>query len=469
MGEGHLDTPPSALVLEYDMSPVLVLVIAVAVVFLLIIRFKVNAFIALITAAMTVGLLSPKVPLHEVMPKVAGVFGNLCARIGIVIALAALIGYCLMESGAADKITRVFVRLLGEKRASISLVASGYVLSIPVFFDTVFYLLIPLARAMRVRMGNNYVLFAMSIGAGAVATHSMVPPTPGPLAMAATLKIDLGTMIVAGSCIAVPMAIVGWIFARWCDRNYQIPFRETAGMSIADLEQLANEKEERLPGFLHSISPILLPVLMITTNTLSGALGLTGAPARAAAFLGDPNFALLVSATIAMQLLAKRKGYSLAQLAGPVEVALTSGGLIILITAAGGAFGGMLVEAGVGKALSDLSREYHFPLLLLSFLLGVMLKVAQGSGTVAMITVSSIMAPLVVEGPIGFHPVYVACAIGSGSIAGSWMNDSGFWVFKQMGGFTEVEALKTWTPLLVVLGVTGYLATQLAAVVLPLR
>ena len=164
-----------------ELHPLVVLVIAIAVVFFLIIRLKINAFIALITAAITVGVLSSKVPLGEVMPSVATEFGGVCAGIGIVIALAALIGQCLMESGAADKIVRVFVRALGEKNSSLSLLSSGYVLSVPVFFDTVFYLLVPLARAMRIRMGKHYVLFLMAISAGGAVTHSMVPPTPGPV------------------------------------------------------------------------------------------------------------------------------------------------------------------------------------------------------------------------------------------------------------------------------------------------
>jgi GntP family gluconate:H+ symporter len=451
------------------MHPLLVLLTAIGVVFLLIIRLRINAFIALITAAMTVGLLSPSVELAAVMPKVAEVFGAVCGKIGIVIALAALIGQCLMESGAADKITRVFVRLLGEKRASLSLLSSGYVLSIPVFFDTVFYLLVPLARAMRVRTGKNYVLFVMAICCGGAVTHSMVPPTPGPLAMAATLQIDLGAMILVGAVIAVPMAFVGWLFSIYRDRRIDVPFRETPGMSIAELEKLAAREDKHLPGFVHSMLPIVLPVLLITSNTVANAVDKTSQIASVTSFLGDPNFALLLSTAVSLHLLAKYRGYKLAQLAGPVETALSNGGLIILITAGGGAFGGMLVEAGVGQALGEMSSQYHISLLLLSFLLAVLIKIAQGSGTVSMITVSSIMAPLVVDVPLAFHPVYIACAIGSGSVVGSWMNDSGFWVYKQMSGFTEVETLKTWTQLLAVLGVTGYLATQVAALVVPLR
>lgn len=449
--------------------PLLVLVIAIAVVFVLIIRLKINAFMALITAATTVGLLSSTVGLGEVMPEVAGAFGRVCGGIGIVIALAALIGQCLMESGAADRIVRVFVRALGEKHASLSLIASGYVLSVPVFFDTVFYLLIPLARAMRVRMGRNYVLFVMAICAGGAVTHTMVPPTPGPLAMAATLNFDLGVMIMVGAMVGIPMAFVGWLFAKNRDTVLDIPLRETPGLTLDELESLAKAEESRLPSFFMSMLPIVLPVIFITSNTAVNAIDSNSPIAGLTGFLGNPNFALLVSAAISLYLLASQKGYSLAELAKPVETAFASGGLIILITAAGGSFGGMLVKAEVGKTLGELAQQFGIPFLLLSFLLATLIKVAQGSGTVTMITVSSIMAPLIIAAPPAFHPVYIACAIGSGSLVGSWMNDSGFWVYKQMSGFTEMEALQTWTPLLALMGVAGLITTQVLAVILPLQ
>lgn len=452
-----------------EIHPLVVLVIAIAVVFVLIIRLKINAFMALITAATTVGLLSSTVSLGEVMPEVAGAFGRVCGGIGIVIALAALIGQCLMESGAADKIVRVFVRALGEKHASLSLLSSGYVLSVPVFFDTVFYLLVPLARAMRVRMGSNYVLFVMAICAGGAVTHTMVPPTPGPLAMAATLNFDLGMMILVGAMVGLPMAIAGWLFAKNRDKALDIPLRETPGLTLAELEGLAKSDESRLPSFFMSMLPIVLPVIFITANTAVNAIDKNSPLAGIAGFLGNPNLALLISAAISMYLLASQKGYSLSELAQPVETAFASGGLIILITAAGGSFGGMLVKAEVGKTLGDLAQDFGIPFLLLSFLLATLIKIAQGSGTVTMITVSSIMAPLIIAAPPAFHPVYIACAIGSGSLVGSWMNDSGFWVYKQMSGFTEMEALQTWTPLLAIMGVTGLVITQVLAIVLPLQ
>ena len=287
--------------------------------------------------------------------------------------------------------------------------------------------------------------------------------------MAAALNIDLGVMILVGALIAVPMSLAGWLFALNRDKALDIPLRETPGLTLSELEDLASRDEEKLPSFFMSMLPIALPVLFITSNTVANAVAKGSELTSVTGFLGNPNFALLVSAAISLYLVASQKGYTLAQLAKPVETALASGGLIILITAAGGSFGGMLVKAEVGKSIGDLSQEFGVPMLLLSFLLGGLLKVAQGSGTVAMITVSSIMAPLVTSAPPPFHAVYVACAIGCGSLVGSWMNDSGFWVYKQMSGLTEIEALKTWTPLLVVMGIAGFVMTQLLAVVMPLQ
>jgi GntP family gluconate:H+ symporter len=181
------------------MHPIAILAVAVVLVFVLVVRLKLNAFVALIVSAILIGLLLPEIPAAEVMRETAELFGSVAARIGIAIAMAAIVGQCLTESGAADKIVRRFVAWFGEKRSSLSLVASGHVLSVPVFFDTVFYLLVPLARALSMRMGGrHYVLLVMAISAGGSATHVFVPPTPGPLIMAATLGVDVGLVILVG-------------------------------------------------------------------------------------------------------------------------------------------------------------------------------------------------------------------------------------------------------------------------------
>jgi GntP family gluconate:H+ symporter len=451
------------------MHPLVVLAVATSFVFLLIIRFKVNAFIALVTAAMTVGVLSPRIKFSEAMPQVARIFGDVAANIAIVIGLAAVIAQCLMESGAADKISRRLVGLLGERHASVALLVSGFVLAIPVFFDTVFYLLVPLARAMAVRTEKNYLAYVMSICAGGAIAHTLVPPTPGPIAMATTLEVDLGVVILVGIFIGGTAAVAGWLFGRMMDRRLNISLREAPGLSMEELRDLAHKREDELPGLFVSSLPIVLPVVLITMHTVTNAAAPGSPLLEYTAFFGNPNFALLISTAIALGVLAKQKGYSLAQLARPVEIGLFSAGLIVLITCAGGAFGGMLAKAGVGEALSNLADRFGVSKLVLAFLLGALFKIAQGSSTAAMITSATILAPLVVGQELPFHPVYVVMAIGAGSKIGSWMNDSGFWVVKQMSGLTEAETLKTWTPLLALMGVTAFVFVLLGSWLLPMR
>ncbi|MCY4588441.1 MAG: gluconate:H+ symporter [Bryobacterales bacterium] len=451
------------------MHPILILLIAVAAVFVLIIQLRVNAFVALISSAILIGLLSPDIGVNEVVPAVGERFGDVVGRIGIAIAMAAIVGQCLMESGAADRITRRFVAWLGEARSSLSLVASGYVLSVPVFSDTVFYLLVPLARAMSIRMGRrNYVLYVMAISAGGSATHVFVPPTPGPLVMASTLSVDVGIVILVGLCVALPASLCGWLYSIWIDRKLNIPIREAPGLSLDELGKIATRPEEELPGFWASMSPILLPVVLITSNTVANTFYEGTGLALLTAFLGNPSFALLAGAVVSLWLLARQNRLSLKQLAVPVEEAIKSAGVIILITAGGGAFGGMLVRAGVGDVLGESASELGMSLMLLGFLLAMLVKIAQGSGTVAMITASAIMAPLLTSADLTYHPVYVLMSIGSGALIGTWMNDSGFWVFRTMTGLTEIETLQTKTALLVVLGITGFAVTLLGSWLFPL-
>jgi len=447
------------------------------IVILMITVLKMNAFIALITSAIIVSLLAPG-DLGEKISRVATEFGNTAAGIGIVIALAVVIGKCMMDSGAADRIVRGFLSLLGEKRSSTALMASGFVLSIPVFFDTVFYLLIPLARSMHRRTGKHYLKYAMAIVAGGVVTHALVPPTPGPLIVADNLGIDIGMMIMVGAMVAIPAAIVGMFFAGWLDRRMNIQMRPPGG-EISEPEPL---EDHQLPGLMVSLLPIILPVLLVSANTIvrtiaKGAAdgsGLSRA-AEITAVLGNVNLAMLISAAVAMLMLKSKRALTNRQLAKVVEVSLMSGGMIILITAAGGAFGAMLKTAQIGPAIENLfkgdSGQTASGLLLLGLgaLIALVMKIAQGSTTVAMITSSAMIAAMIAPTKtLDFHPVYLATAIGGGAVGGSWMNDSGFWIFVKMTGLTEAEGLKSWTPLLSIVGFTSIIVSFLLAIILPM-
>ena len=283
------------------------------------------------------------------------------------------------------------------------------------------------------------------------------------------LKLDLGLFILVGMAIGVPMAFAGWLFSRYMDAKMPIELREVSGSSIADLNKVASKQENELPGFVVSILPIALPVLLIGGNTLIGAFYPKTTAANVMALLGNPNFALILSGVIAMWTLAVRKGWSLKQLGESMEPAFGIAGLIILITAAGGAYGGMIKLTGVGGALGTMAEKWHIPMIVFGFLLSSLIKVAQGSSTVAMTTTAAIMFPMVDPAKLHYHMVYLGMSISSGALVGSWMNDSGFWIYKQMSGLTEKEALKTWTPLLAILGVVGFVCSWIGSILVPLK
>jgi gluconate:H+ symporter, GntP family len=460
------------------MNPALILLVGMATILGAILLLRLNAFLALIIAAIVVSLLAPGEPAVKIA-RVAEGFGRTAGSIGIVIALAAIAGKAMMDSGAADRIVKAFLALLGEKRGATALCATGYVLSIPVFFDTVFYLLVPLARSMYAGTNRNYLKYLMAIAAGAAATHTLVPPTPGPLAVAGTLGVDLGTMVLVGLVVALPAAGVGLLFAGWVDRR--MPLQTYPPLPAG--EEGRRTGTDRLPGLMPALLPIVLPVVLISSNTVvvsmlsrGGAPAFWAALAPYTAIIGNANLALLVSAIVAMGVYARQRGASRADLSEMVETSLMSGGVIILITAAGGAFGATLQAARIGPAIeATFAGGAHglgsgVALLFLGFVVASLMKVAQGSSTVAMITTAAMLAAMLPQsGALPFHTVYVATAIASGSLVGTWMNDSGFWVFSKMGGVTEVETLKSWTPLLAVVGVTGMVTTLVLALLVPLR
>jgi len=489
--------------------PLVILGAGMAVVLGLIIVAKVNPFIALVVAAMAVSVLAVALLGEglwaDSIARVAMSFGAAAGRIGIVIGMAAVIGKCMLDSGAADRIVRAFLRLFGERRSPVALMASGWVLAVPVFFDTVFYLLVPLARSLYRRTHRNYLLYILAIGGGGAITHTLVPPTPGPLVIAATLGVDVGFMILIGGLVALPSAAAGLMFAYFANRWMPIPMRP-----IGDQPEPEPLDGAQLPPLWLSILPVLLPVVLISMNTivetsaksmlrpqlqqagisqpqqeeqltkwLRSPEAIASPAARRLAqvsgltnMVGNANFALLLSALVAMATLIKQRQLALPEMAKAVEVALMSGGVIILITSAGGAFGDMLKVAKVGDAIQQLfagaGGSGGLLLLVLGFSIAAVLKTAQGSSTVAMITGSAMLAGIASPESLGFHPVYLATAIGGGSLVGSWMNDSGFWIFAKMGGLTEIEALKSWTVMLVVLASVSLLVTMLLAVVMPM-
>ena len=448
-----------------ELHPLLILALGMTTVLGLIVVGRVHAFLALLAAALVVSLLAMG-PTGEAVAAVAEAFGATAAGIGIVIAFAAVIGKAMTDSGAADRIVRSFTGAGSDRRAAPALAGSGAVLSIPVFFDTVFYLLVPLARSAARASQKHYLKFLLAVAGGAVVTHALVPPTPGPLVTAAELGVDLGTMMAVGLVIAIPCTVTVLAFAAWADRRMPLPLPDADDPEAAGIPE-AEAPPAVLPGLMASLAPIVVPVVLITASTVATALG---QEVGWLAALGNPNLALGLATVAALVVYVRQRRPSRAEVAASVEEALMSAGVIILITAAGGAFGAMLRASGVGDVLAALVGDGAggFALLGLAFGTASLLKIAQGSSTVAMITTVGLISGAVVGVDLPFHAVYLATAIASGSLVGSWMNDSGFWIFAKMGGLSEVETLKTWTPLLAAVGVVAFATTVLLALVVPL-
>ncbi len=408
--------------------------------------------------------------------RVAQGFGGTCTSMGILIAMASIIGKCLLDSGAADRIVRTALRWFGERAAPVAFVVSGFVLGIPVFFDTVFYLMIPLGKAMRIRTGRNYLLYVLTIVCGGTMAHSLVPPTPGPLAVAEELGVNLGTMILAGGVLGLFTATFGCLYAMIINRYCDLPLRESSDVSLKDLEETMQASDDSLPPLWMALTPIILPVILIAGSSLLDFADPVKRWVPETAWvqiealvsgLGDKNIALVLSAIIAMAMLVRQKGTSLQDLSTSVQGALASGGIIILVTAAGGAFGTVLRQTGVANLVESLPQSSPIMLCTLAFVLTTAIRTAQGSATVAMITAAGILSGTVHSGSMAFHPVYIALAIGCGSKPISWMNDSGFLVITRMSGMHEEEGLKYVTPMTAAMGLVGLLLTLVAVSLWP--
>jgi len=470
-----------------NLWPLAVLGISLAVIVTLITWLRVHPFFALIFAAILTGVLSEKLPgeygsmpgtpqkershwLQAVELSVEG-FGKTAAKIGIVIALASVIGVCLVESGGADKIVRRFLALFGERRAGNAIFTSGYLLSIPIFFETYFMLLLPLAQALHLRTHKHYMLYVLAICCGGTITHSLVAPHPGPLAMAENLHLDVGQTILCGILAGILPATSAWFVARWISGRLNAPMRNLTVESRTDLEAIVAKKDSELPSFGWSIAPILLPLVLIGSVSLLTVLGGRESFPRVASgleFLGDRHIALFIGALLAMVLLTRQKRTSLGQVTQLIGPQFATAGVIILIASAGGAFGAMLRNAGVGEVITLYAKRWDVNLIFAGWAVSAVIRIAQGSATVAMITASAILYSMISTGiSLPYHPMYLFLAIGFGSKTLSWMNDSGFWTVSKFSGFTESETLKSWTVLVTVMSFIGLAQCLLVSKLLP--
>ncbi len=479
-----------------DPQLLLALVLGISTIVVIVLKTRLDAFVALLLAALVTGFVAG-LPAADTIEAITTGFGNTLASIGIVIGLGVGIGKILEVSGAADSLARAFVKAMGKGREHWAMAGTGAMVSIPVFCDSGYVIMNPLARSIARRINGRYVTLALALGCGMTLTHHLVPPTPGPLGVAGILGADLGALVLAGLVFALLLLPVVVIYAAWMGPKLESEVNERtraevyqgvsvgsssaggrsagvsggAGTAFADDESVEEPEEVRNPAWMlgdpppgekpHRVGlalsslPLLVPLLLIVLNTVATAIDRSNqgvlSPdaeytpagyAKILAFVGNPVVALLIGIVLAVYVLLPRwtpRG----KVHGWLAEAAASAGLIILITGAGGALGEVLRTSGVGDALAEAISALSLPGVLVPFLVASLVRLAQGSGTVAMITAASVSAPLVAG--LGLSALLAALACCAGSMVFSYFNDSYFWVVTRFTGLDGAAALRGWS------------------------
>ncbi|MEL7583734.1 GntP family permease [Brevibacterium casei] len=465
-----------------DLQLIAALVAGIATIVIIVLATRLDAFIALLIAALVTGVVAGQ-DLLSLIDAVTTGFGTTLASIGIVIGLGVGIGKILEVSGAADSLARAFLRAFGKGREPWAMGSVGSLVSIPVFCDSGYVIMNPLARSIaRVKRGG-YITLALALGAGMTLTHHMVPPTPGPLAATGILGADIGGVILTGLVFTVLLLPVVVIYARWIGPKLE-PYLNakvsrdvyaTAGVGAATAsattvdtvtgdevtvteetttETPATAAGGKKPGAFLGFLPLIIPLFLIVANTVSTAIDrnaqgvLSGDDYEPSswvaplAFIGNPVVALIIGLVLAVYTLLPRFTPR-SQVQSWLADAAASAGLILLITGAGGSFGMVLRESGVGDALAEAIASISLPALLVPFIIASLVRLAQGSGTVAMITAASVTAPLIE--PLGLSPLVAVMACTAGSMVFSYFNDSYFWVVTRFAGLDGIQAIKGWS------------------------
>ncbi|MGP1367039.1 MAG: GntP family permease [Schwartzia sp. (in: firmicutes)] len=424
-----------------------VIVLAVILMIIAISKFKQHPFVVMILVSIFVGLVCG-MPADKVISTVKSGFGGILSSIGIVIVAGTIIGTILEKTGAALVMANTILGAVGKARSVLTMSLTGYVTGIPVFCDSGFVILSPIARALADRSRTSLAVMGTALSSGLYATHCLVPPTPGPIAMAGTLNADLGVVIGVGLVTSIPAMLAGLFYAKHVAARYEIPANPEF-----TVEELM-EKYGRLPGVFHSFSPILLPILLIALKSVadfpSHPFG-TGALKTFASFIGDPVIALLIGIFLAMTLIPASEGENKFEW---MSQGVLNSASILVITGAGGAFGAILKSLPLADALSSTLLSLSIGVFL-PFIISALLKTAMGASTVAMIVTSAMVAPMMPS--LGFETeigkALVIMAIGAGSMCVSHANDSYFWVVSQFSDMTTNVAYKCQTGVTFVEGI----------------
>ncbi|PPW02981.1 GntP family transporter [Escherichia coli] len=447
------------------MSTITLLCIALAgviMLLLLVIKAKVQPFVALLLVSLLVAL-AAGIPAGEVGKVMIAGMGGVLGSVTIIIGLGAMLGRMIEHSGGAESLANYFSRKLGDKRTIAALTLAAFFLGIPVFFDVGFIILAPIIYGFAKVAKISPLKFGLPVAGIMLTVHVAVPPHPGPVAAAGLLHADIGWLTIIGIAISIPVGIVGYFAAKIINKNqYAMSVEVLEQMQLAPAsEEGATKLSDKInpPGVALVTSLIVIPIAIIMAGTVSATLMPPSHPLLGTLqLIGSPMVALMIALVLAFWLLALRRGWSLQHTSDIMGSALPTAAVVILVTGAGGVFGKVLVESGVGKALANMLQMIDLPLLPAAFIISLVLRASQGSATVAILTTGGLLS----EAVMGLNPiqcVLVTLAACFGGLGASHINDSGFWIVTKYLGLSVADGLKTWTVLTTILGFTGFLIT----------
>ena len=422
------------------MQMIIGLLVAIILLIVLILKTKVPPFLALIIAAVTVGLIGGMPP-TDIPGSITTGFGGTLGSIGIIIGFGVMMGQIFEKTGAAERMALTFIKLFGKKNEHWAMALTGFIVSIPIFCDSGFVILSPIAKAISKKTRRSIIEIGVPLAAGLVITHALVPPTPGPLGVAGTFGVDVGQFILWGLIISLPMTLVSCLYAQRLGKKiYQLPSDDGDSWirpeKHEEYSELNLEPSKNLPSTLTAFLPLIL------VNTVSSALGLEGGAATVVKFLGTPVIAVGLGLLIAIYTLANAVPRE--DVLKEMSKGLASAGMIIFVTGAGGSLGQILKDSGTGAFIAEQLAAASIPIILLPFTISTLVRFVQGSGTVAMVTAAGICAPIVHAA--GASPLLGAFACCIGACFFSYFNDSYFWVVNNLMGITETkEQIQVWS------------------------
>lgn len=430
---------------------VIAAIIGLALLLVLIIKFKVHAMLSILIGAIAIGLIAG-MPFEEIVTAVDDGIGNTLKGIALLVGLGSMFGAILEASGGAQTLAVTMVKKFGDEKAAWALGITGLIISIPVFFDAGLIILIPLAFSLAKRTKKSSLFYAIPLLAGLAVGHAFIPPTPGPVLVATMLNVELGWVILVGVCCGFfAMIVAGPVWGAICGKKFYVPVPE----------QIANQEdidESKLPSFASVVTIIMIPLVLIILKSVAGVVPALAGVQPLFNFLGQPFAALLIATLAAMFILGTRHGYSMAELEKILTKSLEPTGLILLVTACGGVLRYILQYSGLGEIIGNAVASVNLPIVVVAFLVAALVRICVGSATVAMTMAAGIVAAM--PEIASLSPMYLACvvaAVAGGATVCSHFNDSGFWLVRSLIGLDEKTTLKTWTIMETLVGGTGFI------------